>query len=137
MGGDQGLMNYVVLQKEAFEGLKIERTTIMRWPGHSMEGLDLESVKAGTEPPLVIHWAGMKAMLLRNMVGSELLQFFEDYYYRRLPMGRVRRILALWQHLWLQVEFQVTRRVKLRWQIWFGRFTPPQVPVLVKEPLRT
>jgi hypothetical protein len=137
MGGDQGVMNYVVLQKEAFEGLKIERQTIMRWPGHSMEGLDLESVKNRTAPALVIHWAGMKATLLRAMMGGDLLQFFEDYYYSRIPLGRVRRILALWQHVWLQWSFQIGRRVKLRTRMWFGRFAPPAPPpVLVKNPLR-
>jgi hypothetical protein len=137
MGGDQGVMNYVLLQKEAFEGLNIERRTIMRWPGHSMEGLDLESVKNGRAPPLVIHWAGMKAVLLQAMVGGDLLQFFEDYYYSRIPLGRVRRRLALFQHVWLQWSYQLMRRLKLRIRIWFGRALPkPAPPILVKEALR-
>src|SRR5207247_4099439 len=77
MGGDQGVINYVILQKEASEGLRIERRTIMRWPGNSMDGLDVESVAKGTAPPLVIHWAGMKKTFLRDMVGADLLVFFE------------------------------------------------------------
>ena len=53
-------MNYVILQKEAFEGLRIERRTMMRWPGHSMEDLSAESIAKRTAPPRIIHWAGMK-----------------------------------------------------------------------------
>jgi len=113
MGGDQGVLNYVVLQKEAFDGLHIERRTIMRWPGHGMEGLDVQSVASGTAPPRIVHWAGMKSTLLRNMVGCDLLQFFESFYYAKLPAGRLRRILALGRHVWIQWSFAVIRRIKL------------------------
>lgn len=138
MGGDQGVMNYVILQKEAFEGLRIERRTIMRWPGYSMDGLDVKSVADRRAPPLVIHWAGMKKTFLHNMVGGELLQFFEDFYYRKLPAGRLRRILALWRHVWIRWSFVVSQRVKLRFRIWFGGFLPNKAaPVLVKPVIRS
>ena len=80
MGGDQGVMNYVLLQKEAYEGLRIERHTLMRWPGYpnALDGLDVASVASKTAPPLIIHWAGVKCLFLRNMVGYELLQYFEN-----------------------------------------------------------
>lgn len=121
MGGDQGVMNCVILQKEAFEGLRIERHQIMRWPGNGMEDLDVESVAKGTAPPLIVHWAGMKSTFLRNMAGGDLLQFFEKFYYTRLPAGQLRRILALWRHVWLQWSFEVSRRVRLRYRLWFRR----------------
>jgi hypothetical protein len=137
MGGDQGIMNYVVLKKEAFEGLKIHRQTLMRWPGNGMEGLDAASVAAGTAPPLVIHWAGMKATLLRDMVGADLLQFFEDWYYARMPMGRLRRILALWRHVRIQWWFYIWRRVKLRWKIWFKPKPSALAAPLAKEAIQS
>ena len=102
MGGDQGVMNCVVLRKEALDGLRIERRTIMRWPGDGMDGLDAASVAAGIAPPLVVHWAGMKATFLHDMVGGDLLQFFEDHYYSRMPGGRLRRRVALCRHVWIQ-----------------------------------
>jgi hypothetical protein len=120
MGGDQGVMNYVLLQKEAFEGLRIERQTLMRWPGKSMEGLDVESVASGAAPPLVVHWAGMKKTFLCKMVGGDLLQFFENSYYARLPAGRLRQILALWRHVWVQWSFAVSLQLKLRYRKWAG-----------------
>jgi len=134
MGGDQGVMNYVILQKEAFEGLRIERRTIMRWPGNGMEGLAVGSVAKGSAPALVVHWAGMKCILLRSMVGGDLLQFFENFYYTRLPAGRLRRVLALWRHVWIHWSFAVSRRVKLRFRIWSGRpLSGPVSPILVKS----
>jgi hypothetical protein len=134
MGGDQGVMNYVVLKKEAFEGLRIERVELMRWPGDGMADLDVESVKSGNAPALVIHWAGMKSIFLHNMVGGDLLQFFEDFYYTGLPAGRLRRILALWRHVGIHWWFNTSRPLKLFLQRWRDRLVSKKDPaVLVKQ----
>lgn len=133
MAGDQGVCNYVILQKEAFAGLRIDRRSFMRWPGNGMADLDVDSVAGGTAPALVIHWAGMKAMFLRNMVGGDLLQFFERFYYTKVPAGRLRRMFALLRHVWVNVRFAIGRRIKLRWRMWFGRRETTNPPVLVKQ----
>jgi hypothetical protein len=138
MGGDQGVMNYAILQKEAFEGLRIERRTIMRWPGNSMEGLDVESVSKGTAPPLVIHWAGMKKTLLQGMVGADLLLFFEEFYYQRLPAGKLRRVLANCCHVWLQCLHAVRWRMRLQYHKWIGtRLSKNLKPEIVKQSIET
>jgi hypothetical protein len=136
MGGDQGVCNYVLLKKEAFAGVGIDRRTVMRWPGHGLTDLSVDSIADRTAPPLVIHWAGMKAIFLRNMVGSDILQFFEQYYYAKLPAGQLRRIVALWRHIWIAIAFEVGRRIRLRSQIWFGHRKPAVPGVLVKETIR-
>jgi hypothetical protein len=133
MGGDQGICNYVLLQKEAFAELRIDRRTFMRWPGNGLADLDVDSVVGGTAPALVIHWAGMKTIFLRNMVGGDLLQFFEHFYYTRLPAGPLRRIFALWRHVWINVSFAIGRRIKLRWRMWFGHRETTNPPVFVKQ----
>jgi hypothetical protein len=133
MVGDQGVLNYILLQKEAREGLRVDRRTIMRWPGHSLDGIDAAAIAAGTAPPVVVHWAGMKAMLLRDMAGSDVLHFFENYYFQHLPLGGARRRLALWRHVWVQWSYEVTRRIKLRWRIWFKPRPPSAPPRLVTD----
>jgi hypothetical protein len=116
MGGDQGVMNYVILQKEALEGLCIERRTIMRWPGYSMEDLNAESISKRTAPPRIVHWAGMKKTTLRHMVGSDILLFFERFYYTRVPAGRLRRWFAICQHFLIHWVHWVRVRVKLTYR---------------------
>ena len=98
MPGDQGILNYVFNQKAALEGLQVERRQIMRWPGHSMEGLNAEAVSRKTAAPRIVHWAGLKKARLRDMVGANLLAYFEKVYYERLPAGEARRILAGYQN---------------------------------------
>ena len=133
MGGDQGVMNYVILKKEASEGLRIDRHTFMRWPGYGMNDLSVERVKNREAPPLVVHWAGMKAIFLHNMVGGDLLQFFEDYYYTRLPAGRLRRILAFCRHVWIHGSFHASRPFLLRYRRLLSLIAPKKGrPILVK-----
>jgi len=91
MPGDQGILNYVLNQKVVFQGLRVELQKIMRWPGHGMEGLDVGAVSQRRAPSLVVHWAGLKKARLRDMIGADLLLFFEEQYYRRLPVGSLRR----------------------------------------------
>jgi hypothetical protein len=123
MGGEQGVMSCVILKKEAVQGLRIDRRTLMRWPGNSMDGLDAESVSSKTAPPLVVHWAGMKTRLLRNAVGADLLVFFEKYYYERLPAGVVRRVLANCYHLWLQWKHFFAVRLRFGYRKWMARLS--------------
>jgi hypothetical protein len=94
MPGDQGLLNYMLNRKTALRSLAVERRKIMRWPAHSMEGLDVQAVAGGTAPVRVVHWAGIKRARHRDMVGADLLAFFEKIYYERLPAGHTRRVLA-------------------------------------------
>ena len=59
-----------------------------------MEGLDVQAVTGRAAPVRVVHWAGMKRARQRDMVGADLLAFFEKIYYERLPAGHTRRVLA-------------------------------------------
>jgi hypothetical protein len=97
MPGDQGILNYVLNQKAATDGLHVERRQIMRWPKHSMNGLDAETVSKRVAGPLVVHWAGMKRIRQRDMIGADLLAYFEKEYYQRLPAGKARRFFAGWR----------------------------------------
>ena len=119
MNGDQGVFNYVLNQKAALEGLPVERRQIMRWPGYSMDDLDAETVSKRLAPPVVIHWAGMKKLRLRNMAGGDILLFFEKYYYSRIPAGCVRRLWANCQDTlsrvkhWLRVSMRLAYRKRI------------------------
>jgi hypothetical protein len=94
MPGDQGVLNYVLNQKAAIDSLSVERRQIMRWPRHSMDGLDAETVSNRAAKPLIVHWAGIKRVRQRDMIGADLLAYFERSYYQRLPAGKARRFFA-------------------------------------------
>ncbi|MGA9304035.1 MAG: hypothetical protein WBW31_01400 [Candidatus Sulfotelmatobacter sp.] len=112
MPGDQGILNYVLNQK-AIDGLRVDRREIMRWPGHSMDGLDAEAVSKRVAEPCVVHWAGMKRVRQRDMIGADLLAYFEKVYYQRLPSGKARRFFAGWRDALSQSLLGTRVRVKL------------------------
>jgi hypothetical protein len=93
MPGDQGILNYVLNQKAEIDGL-VERRQIMRWPAHSMAGLNAETVSKRSAAPRIVHWAGVKKARQGDMIGGDLLAYFERVYYQRLPAGEAQRCFA-------------------------------------------
>ena len=89
--GEQGVLNYVLVQKAMLEGLDVERRPIMRWPGYGLEAHIVDGIRSGAAKPIIIHWAGVKKIRHSDMVGADILVYFEDLYYRHLPLGQVRR----------------------------------------------
>ena len=116
MTGDQGILNYVLIRKQAREGLNVARRKIMRWPGHSLEGLDVPAIAARRGPPQVIHWAGMKNVFLSKMVAADILMFFERYYYDNMPGRRVRRVADNVDHVWRQYRHTLAVRAQIRYR---------------------
>jgi hypothetical protein len=108
MPGEQGILNYVLNQKVATGGLQIDRLQLMRWPGHSLDGLDAQTVSKRYASPLVIHWAGMKRPRLQKTAGGNLLLYFERSFYARIRAG------------WLRRHFASCRHVFVHWQSWLG-----------------
>ena len=137
MPGDQGILNYVVNQKAALDGLRVERREFMLWPGRGMQGLNATAVSEGTAPSFVVHWAGMKKTRHRDMVGSDLLDFFEKQYYRRLPAGGVRIFFDGYKDVlyqWL-CSFWVWVRLSFRYKV-MARFHKKFLPTRREEPFK-
>ena len=116
--GEQGVLNYVINQKVMLDGITVERRKILCYPPFSMEGLDAETIKNTTGPTRIIHWSGIKKMRQRNMIGADVLAYFEDLYFRRLPAGRVRRLLAISGHYFVNSLLRAQVMVKMRLRIW-------------------
>jgi hypothetical protein len=98
MPGEQGVLNYVLNQKAKRDGISVDRRKIMRWPAHGMDGISAQSVAERRAEPLVVHWAGMKRFRIGAMAGGDVLRFFEQRYYSRLPAARAR-------HFWAVVKY--------------------------------
>jgi hypothetical protein len=118
--GEQGLLNYVLNQKAALDGLAVARRKIMLWPGHGMDGVTAAAVAERRAPPRIIHWAGMKAGRIGAMVGADILAHFERIYYARLPQGRVRRTVRQIAYPVIAARDAARTRASLRWRRMVG-----------------
>jgi hypothetical protein len=116
--GEQGVLNYVINQKVMLAGLAVERRKMLCYPPFGMEGLDAETVKKCTGQTRIIHWSGIKKMRQRNMIGADVLAYFEKLYFQRLPAGRTRRLLAVCGHYFVNGLLRGQAMVKMRLRIW-------------------
>jgi hypothetical protein len=113
LGGDQGILNYVLNQKAALDGLSVETAKIMHWPRRGISSPNAESVMTRTSPPVVIHWAGLKKARLQDMPAGDLLGFFEELYYGRLPGGKARRQFAACRYVFSNRYHAASMHLKL------------------------
>jgi lipopolysaccharide biosynthesis glycosyltransferase len=93
--GDQGVLNYVVLQRVAEGSITVARTPFMKWGREEMAEFDLSQLNDTSPYPFVIHWAGLKKLRLRHMLRADILRHFERAYYARIPNGSARHWLRL------------------------------------------
>lgn len=113
--GDQGVLNFVFNQKVMTSGLRVGREPLMRWPGHGMDGFDVEAVRAGTAPARVVHWAGIKRLRFSSMPGADLLDYFEESYYERIPGGSFLRRWRATFGVGKEIFERCKTRVRLFW----------------------
>ena len=114
--GEQGILNYVLNEQWRSGKARIARIPLMRWPPYGMQQLDAHAISMKASPPLVVHWAGIKKVRQRDMVGADVLAFFENEYYKRLPAGTSRRILAGSQYVLSAWSHRAHSRARLAFQ---------------------
>ena len=88
--GDQGVLNYVLLKKVASRQVSVVGVPFMRWPMEDISDIDLAQLAGDSPYRYVIHWAGLRLPKIGDMIRSDILLFFEDYYYSRIPLGKTR-----------------------------------------------
>jgi hypothetical protein len=94
---DQGVLNYVLLEKFATGSISVARTPFMKWGKEELSSFEVASLNGNSPYPFLIHWAGLKHLRLRRMLRSDILDHFEAAYYRRLAFGRARKWARLVQ----------------------------------------
>lgn len=88
---DQSLLNYILPTLERQGKIKIAPVHFMLWSDEAKtKTLKLEKIKGGKDYPYVIHWAGvLRVPYLDAMTRPDILHFFQDYYYSKVPFGGV------------------------------------------------
>lgn len=94
---EQGVLNYVVHKAARAGRLTLETHDFMHLARTEyFWNVPLQNVRAKAARPLLFHWAGTHRIFVSFMRRSDLLRFFEGYYYSRVRHGSWRR---LWRSL--------------------------------------
>ncbi len=81
---EQGILNYVLFDKQQRGEVSIERVKFMKWPPAVKPGsIRLDQLDRGGYP-FLLHWAGPKRSALAAHPLGEVLKYFEVQYYRKL-----------------------------------------------------
>jgi hypothetical protein len=89
---EQGVLNYVILRALAAGRLTVARSPFMKWGAEELRSFDVRRLDSQSPYPYVIHWAGLKARRMRDMLRADILREFENAYYRRMPLGVIGRL---------------------------------------------
>jgi hypothetical protein len=120
--GEMGVLVYVLNHKVMLEGLAVERRKILCFPPHGMDGLNAEIIANRTGPTRVIHWSGNKKIRQRAMIGADVLAYFEELYFQRVPAGHVRYVFAVCGHYLTLCTLRLGVMAKMRFRITLAYF---------------
>ena len=86
---DQSVYNYLLPLLAQKNKLKLATASYMLWSkSDTVKNLDIKKIADKSFDAGLIHWAGdIRTPYLNKMTRSDILIFFEDYYYQRIPMG--------------------------------------------------
>ena len=90
--GDQGIWNYLLHQRSRLGQLTLQYADFMVFQDDSRcDTVDVRRLQNRQGFPFLIHWAGRHPPLLSSMNASEVLRFYDDYYYSMVPVSRLKR----------------------------------------------
>ena len=90
---DQSVYNYLLPTLASKNQLKLGTQNFMLWSNSEIaKALNLDNIKSGTLKTGLIHWAGEpKSPSLTGMSRKDILMFFQDYYYKRIPLPWINK----------------------------------------------
>lgn len=90
--GEQGLMNYFLFMMHQNKKISLKTAYFMELGNNpQVNAYKIEELKNSTCIPLIIHWAGIRKNHLKDNANWRLLQFFENYYYSKIPAGNIKQ----------------------------------------------
>jgi len=109
---DQGILNYAIAKKAAAGKTSVRYDDFWLWSGlpEVKNDLSVKAIASGRGYPKILHWAGTKKYLLKNMDRFDILDFFETFYYGRLSSGLCKKHL----HHALRLYFIAARSLQRR-----------------------
>jgi lipopolysaccharide biosynthesis glycosyltransferase len=93
--GDQGCLNFIFAKAANEKRISIKYFDFWAWPdSQNINDYDLNSIKLKKGYPIVLHWAGVKYIDYRDYSRYDVLKFYTDEYYKKIPLGGIKYFLA-------------------------------------------
>jgi lipopolysaccharide biosynthesis glycosyltransferase len=95
---DQGLLNFILAEKQRQNLASVGACNFVCWPTSEITPqLQLEKLQKREGYPYLFHWAGVKPYFKSGLRRADVLGFYEDYYYSRIPEAARKRVRRLWE----------------------------------------
>ncbi|OWP61352.1 hypothetical protein CDA63_19885 [Hymenobacter amundsenii] len=91
---DQSILNVVLHRKVQNNEITIAAQQYMLWSDQeSISEIEIDDIKQGVKYPFLIHYAGSyKNEDISRMKRGDILSFFENYYYSKIPKGMQKKV---------------------------------------------
>lgn len=101
-GGEQPLLNYLVMKKMGEGKLTVRRNFFMREGQHpDTAAIVIEKIKNKTGYPFIVHWHDKKSQVflpsMKKMPRRDLLLFFENLYYEKAGYSTAGKFFKIWK----------------------------------------
>lgn len=112
---DQGLLNFLVHQKESRNQISVAKVPLMIWPP-AVKGFAVSKEQlAGKQidDPFIIHWAGIKFNRSSSFPLLDIILFYEHYFYTTYPsLVKMRdRLLDLYLRYEKKIKHKLKKKV--------------------------
>lgn len=100
-GGEQPLLNYVIMKKMSKGDITVKRVFFMREGQHADTAkVEIERLMLKEPYPFIIHWHDKKPNLFHpnmpDIPRRDILLHFEKMYYRKCGVGPVQQFFRMW-----------------------------------------
>lgn len=112
---DQGLLNVLLVQMRRRGECTLGLCDFVRWSIHRemVWDIELERIRARRGYPGLLHWAELKTSHKTGFIRGDLLGFYEDLYYSRIPDGEWKRNFRLLRRVRRQAPLRVRKIMEM------------------------
>lgn len=93
---DQGVINYVIAKKSLDRTVTVAYSDFWMWPAlEAAQDIKMSDIVNKTAKPVVLHWAGIKPVNITRFKRYDILSFYNEEYYKKVPNGFMKKKLRL------------------------------------------
>ena len=98
--GDQGCLNYIFNKAVQEQRITLRYVDFWIWPGLPFsDKINLEKIKNKDGYNYIMHWAGIKPIDFRKYIRYDILKFYNEIYYVKIPFGKIKKSLRYYKQL--------------------------------------